>query len=59
MEKIVSIRDLWIRQGEHVVLESINLELFSGDFLGLIGPNGGGKSTLLKADAGPDQARSG
>ncbi|MDD1734939.1 MAG: ABC transporter ATP-binding protein, partial [Methanothrix sp.] len=28
------------------------LELFSGDFLGIIGPNGGGKSTLLKAVLG-------
>jgi zinc transport system ATP-binding protein len=52
LEKILSIRDLWICQGEHVVLESINLELFSGDFLGIIGPNGGGKSTLLKAVLG-------
>jgi zinc transport system ATP-binding protein len=49
---IVSIRDLWIYQGEHAVLEDINLQLFPGDFLGLIGPNGGGKSTLLKAMLG-------
>jgi zinc transport system ATP-binding protein len=51
-EKILSIKDLWVRQGDHVVLESINLELFAGDFLGIIGPNGGGKSTLLKAILG-------
>jgi len=49
---IVSIRDLWIYQGEHAVLEDINLQLDAGDFLGLIGPNGGGKSTLLKAMLG-------
>jgi zinc transport system ATP-binding protein len=49
---IVSIRDLWIYQGEHAVLENISLQLFPGDFLGLIGPNGGGKSTLLKAMLG-------
>jgi zinc transport system ATP-binding protein len=49
---IVSIRDLWVCQGEHAVLEDINLDLFAGDFLGLIGPNGGGKSTLLKAMLG-------
>ncbi|HOU70729.1 MAG: ABC transporter ATP-binding protein [Methanothrix sp.] len=51
-ERILSIRDLWVSQGGHVVLESINLELFAGDFLGIIGPNGGGKSTLLKAMLG-------
>jgi len=51
-EKIVSISDLWVYRREHVVLEDINLELLEGDFLGLIGPNGGGKSTLLKAMLG-------
>lgn len=51
-EKILSIRDLWVYRAEHAVLEDINLELEAGDFLGLIGPNGGGKSTLLKAMLG-------
>lgn len=51
-EKIVSIRDLWVHRGEHAVLENISLELMAGDFLGLIGPNGGGKSTLLKVMLG-------
>ena len=59
-EKILSITDLWVHQSGHVVLESINLELFAGDFLGIIGPNGGGKSTLLKAILGlinPDRGK--
>ena len=51
-EKIVSIKGLWVCRAEHAVLEDINLELQAGDFLGLIGPNGGGKSTLLKAMLG-------
>ncbi len=49
---VISIRDLWVCRGEHTVLESISLELAAGDFLGLIGPNGGGKSTLLKVMLG-------
>ncbi|MDD1751228.1 MAG: metal ABC transporter ATP-binding protein [Methanothrix sp.] len=56
----MSISDLWVCRGEHAVLESINLELKAGDFLGLIGPNGGGKSTLLKVMLGlikPDRGR--
>jgi zinc transport system ATP-binding protein len=51
-EKIVSIKGLWIYRAGNSVLEDINLELEAGDFLGLIGPNGGGKSTLLKAMLG-------
>jgi len=48
----VSIKNLWVYQAEHAVLEDINLELEEADFLGLIGPNGGGKSTLLKVMLG-------
>ncbi|MGV8090028.1 MAG: metal ABC transporter ATP-binding protein [Methanothrix sp.] len=58
--EIVSIENLWIIRGEHAVLEDINLNLEPADFLGLIGPNGGGKSTLLKVMLGlikPDKGR--
>ncbi len=51
-KKIVSISDLWVCRAENAVLENINLELYAADFLGIIGPNGGGKSTLLKAMLG-------
>ena len=30
------------------VLENVNLKIFSGDFIGVIGPNGGGKTTIVK-----------
>lgn len=50
--EIVSIKGLWVFKESHPVLEDINLELDEGDFLGLIGPNGGGKSTLLKVMLG-------
>ncbi len=30
------------------ILEDVSLEVFADDFLGIIGPNGGGKTTLLK-----------
>lgn len=30
------------------VLEDINLTVYAKDFLGVIGPNGGGKTTLIK-----------
>ncbi len=51
-QEIVSIENLWLFLGGHAILEDINLKLERGDFLGLIGPNGGGKSTLLKVMLG-------
>jgi len=52
MQALVSIEQLWVQYGNITVLEDINLEVHEGDFLGIIGPNGGGKSTLLKAILG-------
>lgn len=52
MSRALSIKDLWVFKDGHAVLEGINLDLVEKDFLGLIGPNGGGKSTLLKVMLG-------
>jgi zinc transport system ATP-binding protein len=50
--QILSIKDLCVFKDGHTVLDGVNLDLEEGDFLGLIGPNGGGKSTLLKVILG-------
>ena len=50
--KVVDIRNLWIYFGDELVLENINLSLGEQEFLGVIGPNGGGKTTLLKVILG-------
>ncbi len=52
MNDIVSARDLWVHFGSQVILEDVNLVIKEHDFLGLIGPNGGGKTTLLKVILG-------
>jgi putative ABC transport system ATP-binding protein len=41
------------------VLESINLEIYEGDFLALMGPSGSGKTTLLNLIGGIDKPTSG
>jgi zinc transport system ATP-binding protein len=44
----VLLRDVSYSYGRTAVLESVDLRLDDGDFLGIIGPNAGGKTTLLK-----------
>ena len=45
---ILQIKDLSFKYQDINVLENINLTVQKDDFLAIIGPNGGGKSTLLK-----------
>ena len=46
---IITIKNLFFSyQKENAILENINLEVLEDDFIGIIGPNGGGKTTLLK-----------
>lgn len=52
MENIIQIRELSVYYGNTCALHNINLEIKKRDFLGVIGPNGGGKTTLLKAMLG-------
>ncbi len=51
-ENLVQLQDIWVRYNGAPVLENINLLIKKGDFLGIIGPNGGGKTTLLKVILG-------
>lgn len=48
MNKIIEIKDISYSYDTSLVLENINLDILENDFLAIIGPNGGGKSTLLK-----------
>lgn len=44
----LSLEGVYFKYDFDWVLKDINLELNKNDFLGLVGPNGGGKTTLLK-----------
>src|SRR5690606_6024991 len=48
MDTIIKIEKLNFGYNNSLVLENINLILKKNDFLAIIGPNGGGKTTLLK-----------
>ncbi|MGD2268978.1 MAG: ABC transporter ATP-binding protein [Desulfobacterales bacterium] len=45
---IIDIRNLCFSFNEYPILEDVNLDVQKGDFLAMIGPNGGGKTTLLR-----------
>ena len=48
MEKLIDIDHVTAAYGNKTVLRDISLTIWKDDFLGIIGPNGGGKTTLLK-----------
>ncbi len=45
---VVEMRGVWLHLQGRAVLEAVNLSIVEGDFLGVIGPNGGGKTCLLR-----------
>lgn len=48
MENALEINGISLALGETEVLKDVDLRLSKGDFLGIVGPNGGGKTTILK-----------
>ena len=50
--ELVRLNNVGVSYGETVALEHVNLTISDKDFLGMIGPNGGGKTTLIKAILG-------
>ncbi len=53
MEKsIIQIEKLAAGYDGHLVLHDVDLQIADRDFLGIIGPNGGGKTTLIKCILG-------
>ncbi len=52
MESLVSLKNVSVQYEETTALESVSLDIYPDDFIGIIGPNGGGKTTLVKAILG-------
>lgn len=47
-ERVLEVKGLSKSFGKKKVIENINFEIYSGDIVGLIGPNGSGKTTIMK-----------
>jgi zinc transport system ATP-binding protein len=57
-EYAIEVNDVWFAYDGRPILKGVSFNLKKGDFLGILGPNGGGKTTLLKILLGilkPDQ----
>ena len=59
MDKLIEIDKITAAYGNKTVLKDVSLTVWKDDFLGIIGPNGGGKTTLLKVILGLLQPVSG
>jgi zinc transport system ATP-binding protein len=56
---IIDIENLTFSYEKDTILEDVNLHVKQKEFLAIIGPNGGGKSTLLKLILGIEKTSSG
>jgi zinc transport system ATP-binding protein len=52
LSKLITIKDLTIKYGDYTALENISFSIKENKFITIIGPNGGGKTTLIKAILG-------
>jgi len=51
-KEIVNLKNISVEFEGNTVLHDHNLTVYDDDFIGIIGPNGGGKTTLLKVILG-------
>lgn len=51
-EAVISLRQLNITFGTHAVLDNIDLDVYKGETLAVLGPSGTGKSTVLRSMIG-------
>ena len=52
MNPLIKIQNLTVGYDKTPVLQNVSLDVYENDFLGVIGPNGGGKTTLIKSILG-------
>ena len=48
MSNKLSFKNINVKYGESLALKSINLDIYKGEFVVLLGSSGSGKSTLLR-----------
>jgi zinc transport system ATP-binding protein len=56
---LFEVRDLNFTRGGNEILKSVNLSILEGEYCAIIGPNGGGKTTLIRLLMGLEKPTSG
>jgi zinc transport system ATP-binding protein len=51
-KKLIELKNVSAGYNGDVIIENVNFTVFDDDFIGVIGPNGGGKTTLIKVILG-------
>lgn len=51
-QPVIELTGVYASYDEHDILEDVNFTVYQGDYIGLIGPNGGGKTSLVKVILG-------
>uniref|UniRef100_UPI001264BB66 ATP-binding cassette domain-containing protein n=1 Tax=Segeticoccus rhizosphaerae TaxID=1104777 RepID=UPI001264BB66 len=59
MANLVALEQVSLTLGTHTILDGVSLGINGGARIGVVGRNGGGKSTLLRVLAGDQEANSG
>ncbi len=52
MGELIELKNICASYNGKIILKDINLKIRENDFIGIIGPNGGGKTTLLRVILG-------
>ncbi len=48
MRKIIEVKNLYKSYNDKIILNNVSLDVYEGEVLAIIGPSGGGKTTLLR-----------
>lgn len=49
---LLELQNITVAYDNNIVLDNVSLSIYADDFIGVIGPNGGGKTTLVKTIIG-------
>jgi zinc transport system ATP-binding protein len=59
MEPVISFEDVTVRYQNIIALSQVSVNIYQGDYIGIFGPNGSGKTTFLKTIIGLIEPNSG